>query len=297
MSISEKLILGTKPQHDYELIDSGEGKKLERFGSFVLSRPDPEALWELSKGKDIWQKADAEFIRKRKEVEWKKKKTLPVSWNIHFGGLTMEIRTTSFKHTGLFPEQLSNWQWMEKKITDANPPDGGPVKILNLFGYTGGASLVCAKAGAEVVHVDGSKTAIAWARKNAELSGLSDKPIRWILDDALAFVRREVKRGNRYDGILMDPPAFGHGPKGELWKIEEQLLELLELSKKLLSNKPLFFLINGYASGYSSVAFANNLTPLTEHFGGSIEIGELTIVESKSERLLPAGVFARWGVL
>lgn len=287
-------LLTLKPQKDYELIDSGDGKKLERYGDFVLSRPDPQALWKPHLPYGTWNKADAVFIRKGKEVEWKKKATLPESWNIDFGQLTFEIRPTTFKHTGLFPEQLENWTWMGRKIRNTLKTEDRPIKVLNLFGYTGGASLACAKSGAEVCHVDGSKMAIAWARKNQELSGLAEKPIRWILDDAMAFLKREVKRGNKYDGILLDPPAFGHGPSGEIWKIEENFDELITLCKAVLSDKPLFFLVNGYASGYSPIAYQNNLLPLVEKYGGEIEIGELSIEEAKTERLLPCGIFARW---
>lgn len=281
----------TGPQKDYELIDSGDGKKLERYGSYVLSRPDPQALWKPGRDKELWRDAHAVFIRDGKTASWKKSPTLPASWTIGFGGMTLEIRTSSFKHTGLFPEQLGNWEWLEKTIGKVS---GCTPKILNLFGYTGGASLACAKAGAEVCHVDGSKMAIDWARQNQKLSGLDDKPIRWILDDAVAFLRREIKRGNFYDGIIMDPPAFGHGPKGEIWKIEEQFTELMDLCMKVLSDQPILFLINGYASGFSPIAYQNNLLPLTEKFGGLIEIGELALAESNSTRLLPTGIFARW---
>jgi 23S rRNA (cytosine1962-C5)-methyltransferase len=283
------MILTTTAEKDYELLDSGNGLKLERYGSFVLSRPDPQALWQPLL-KNEWQSADAIFIRKGKHVEWKKKKTFPAAWPINFGGLTFEIRPSSFKHTGLFPEHRGSWEWMAKQIEKRKEP----TKVLNLFGYTGGATLACAKANAEVCHVDGSKMAIAWARKNQELSGLPEKPIRWILDDAVMFLKREVKRGNTYDAIVMDPPAFGHGAKGEVWKIEENFQELMELCFQVLSDKPLFFLINGYASGYSPIAYQNNLLPLTEKFGGEIETGELAIKESKSGRLLPCGIFARW---
>ena len=280
----------TKPQKDYELIDSGDGKKLERYGSYILSRPDPQALWKPGKGKEVWGEAHAVFVRDGKNASWKKTPDLPASWPIEFGGLVFEIRMSSFKHTGLFPEQLGNWTWLEDTLKTAKQAP----KILNLFGYTGGASLSCARAGAEVCHVDGSNMAIDWARKNQKLSGLDDKPIRWILDDALVFLRREVKRGIRYDGIIMDPPAFGHGPKGEVWKIEEQFTELMDLCMQVLSDNPTLFLINGYASGFSPIAYQNNLLPLTEKFGGSIEIGELAIEESDSTRLLPTGIFARW---
>lgn len=283
-------ILVTQPGKEYELIDSGKGEKLERYGSFVLARPDPQVLWQRGLSESRWKQADAIFIRKGKHTEWKKKKTLPESWPIIFGGLIFEIRPTTFKHTGLFPEQQANWEWMSQLITQAKRP----VSVLNLFGYTGGATLACAQAGADVCHVDGSKMAITWARKNQELSRLTDKPIRWILDDALVFLRREVKRGHMYDGIVLDPPAFGHGPKGEIWKIDEQFTELLNLCYQVMSHKPLFFLINGYASGYSPIAYRNNLEEIIKKHKGSIETGELTIAESKTNRLLPCGIFARW---
>lgn len=285
----------TKSQKDYELIDSGNGKKLERYGVYTLARPDPQALWLPKLPEGTWNKADAIFIRKGKTTDWKKKKDLPESWRINFGGLQMEIQTTTFKHTGLFPEQLFNWIWMEEEITQYKARNTKhKIKVLNLFGYTGGATLICAKAGAEVVHLDGSKLSIAWARRNQEQSGLSDKPIRWILDDALVFLKREVKRGNYYDGIIMDPPAFGHGPKGEVWKIEENFTELMELSRKVLSEDPIFFLINGYASGFSPIAYENNLKDIMSKYKGTIEIGELAIEENKTRRLLPSGIFARW---
>jgi 23S rRNA (cytosine1962-C5)-methyltransferase len=242
-----------------------------------------------------WAKAHAVFSRDSKNTGWELKKSLPEKWQINFGGLTLWIKPTSFKHTGLFPEQHSNWSWIQKHIEECkNKAPSEPIKVLNLFGYTGGASLAAAKAGAEVVHVDGSKSAIAWARENAEISGLNGKPIRWILDDAAAFVRREIKRGNTYDGIIMDPPAFGHGPKGEMWRIEESFLPFLEQCRQILSIKPLFFLVNGYASGYSAIAYRNNLEGLIKKYGGTIEMGELTIEEKNNHRLLPCGIFARW---
>ncbi len=285
----------THGEKNYSLLDSGDGEKLERYGEFVLARPDPQALWPKRLEKKEWGNADAIFVRSGKTTEWKKKKTLPKEWTIDFGGLLFEIRPTSFKHTGLFPEQLPNWDWMKEIITHyKSSRSNEKPKVLNLFGYTGGATLACAQAGAEVVHLDGSSMAITWARKNAALSGLADCPIRWILDDARGFLRREVKRGVRYDGIIMDPPSFGHGPKGELWKIEEHFGELLQLCKQVLSDEPLFFLINGYASGYSPIAYENNLKDLMKEWKGKTEIGELTIAEESSDRLLPAGIFARW---
>ncbi len=220
---------------------------------------------------------------------------MPPEWKVEFGGLTFVIKPGSFKHTGLFPEQLSNWEWVRDILTKSSLSSNNfAPNVLNLFGYTGGATLAAAKAGAEVTHVDASKTAVSWAKDNAEASGLADAPIRWMVEDVLVFVQREIKRGNTYDAIIMDPPAFGHGPKNELWKIEENLIDLVQLCQELLSDKPLFFLINGYAEGYSPLAFAYNLEPLVKKYGGEVECGELTIKESKSERLLPAGIFARW---
>ncbi len=265
-------------QPEYELLDCGNNYKLERYGKFVLSRPDPQALWPTDTS--TW-KPDAEFKDSwNKEIE---------PWSIDFGGLTLEIKLSPFKHTGLFPEQIVNWQWMEKLIIESKRS----IKVLNLFGYTGGASLICAKAGAEVTHVDASKSAITWANENAELSGLQDKPIRWILDDALAFVKKEVRRGVKYDAIVMDPPSFGRGAKGEVWKIEEGFLELINDCFSVLSDNPLFFVLNGYSAGYSAIAYEENLKPLQQKFGGQIEAGDLAIKDSKG-RLLPCGIVARW---
>ncbi len=288
------MILKTITTKDYELLDSGNGLKLERYGSVVFSRPDPEALWNRSLPRTTWDMADAIFIRRGTKTEWKLKPSVPAKWDIEFGGFKFIIRPTSFKHTGLFPEQLANWEWMEKCIEKNKSDYKEPIQVLNLFGYTGGATLACAKAGAEVCHVDGSKVAVAWARENAELSGLSDKPIRWIIDDVVMFLKREVKRGRKYDGILMDPPAFGHGPKDELWKIEENFLELMDLCKQVLSDDPLFVLINGYTAGYSPIAYQNCLSDIMRDLNGTIETGELVIEESQNKRLLPCGIFARW---
>lgn len=280
-------ILTAKPSQGYTLLDSGNNEKLERYGEYVFRRPDPQALWHKNNEK-LWESPDAEFSR-AKEAKWITNPSMPERFTIEYGGLKLYIRPTSFKHTGLFPEQAPNWDWMRDAIQTA----GRPIKVLNLFGYTGGATLACAQAGASVVHVDGSKVAIGWGQENAKLNELDSKPIRWILDDARAFVKREVKRGNTYDGILLDPPAFGHGPKRELWKIEDDLPELLDLCGQILSEKPLFFLLNGYAAGYSAIAYENNLKEIMANKGGSFEKGELAI-EEKSGRLLPAGIFARW---
>ena len=282
----------TQPSAGYELIDSGGEEKLERFGNVTLVRPDPQALWSKA-NPEAWNKASGVYVNESSEgnkTAGKWTGNIPTSWPIEFGGLTLIVKPTSFKHTGLFPEQLPNWEFVTREITQIT----GGVKVLNLFGYTGGATLAAAKAGAEVTHVDASKSAVAWARENAAASGLEDKPIHWIVEDVMTYVTREIKRGSKYDGIIMDPPAFGHGPKSEIWKIEEHLVELIGLCKQLLSDKPLFFLINGYAEGYSPLAFAYNLTDLKEKYGGEVTCGDLHIEEKGSGRLLPAGIFARW---
>jgi 23S rRNA (cytosine1962-C5)-methyltransferase len=292
-------ILTTTPEKDYELLDSGQGEKLERYGSIVIARPDPQALWKKGLDETSWQKAQAHFVKEtsahHSEVKaaWKLEKGVPKRWNIEFAGLQFVIKPAVFKHTGLFPEQRENWLWL-KEIIGAAKQNREKISVLNLFGYTGGATLAAASAGADVVHVDGSRSAITWARENADASQLTEKPIRWILDDARAFVEREVRRGNTYDGIIMDPPAFGRGPKGEVWKIEEHLLGLLNACQKLISRSPLFFLINGYASGYSALAYEHILSEVMKEHGGRIEIGELTIEEQSQKRLLPAGIFSRW---
>jgi|SRR6185503_7772453 len=282
-----RITLITQGIPDYELLDAGDGEKLERYGSVVLSRPDPQALWSKEHPQAFWDKADGRYVRSGSTGKWETKPNFPTEWEIGINNLRFFIRATSFKHTGLFPEQVSNWTWSQDLIKKSSKP----VNVLNLFGYTGAASLAAVQAGANVVHLDASKTAVSWARENANLSGLGEAPIRWIVEDVLSFVRREIKRGNTYDAIIMDPPSFGHGPGDELWKIEEDFTTLISLCKKLLSSDPLFFLINGYAAGYSSLAFAYNLSSLE---GGVIEHGDLTIAQSGSDRLLPCGIFARW---
>ena len=281
-------------ESSYELIDSGDGMKLERFGDFTFARPDPEALWKKSLPTSVWKKADASYVRSGAHGSWTKNEKLPKNWNIIYHGLTLELRPTSFKHVGLFPEQKIHWSWLENKIKiEIAKRNGSPVKVLNLFAYTGGASLVCARAGAEVTHVDSSDVSMLWARKNAEISGLSEKPIRWITDDVLAFLRREVRRKNTYDVIVMDPPSFGHGTKGSLWKIENNFYELMDLVQTVLSENPLAVVLNGYTAGYSPVTLRNNLMEIKKQYDGKIESGELLISEN-NERSLPSGVFARW---
>jgi 23S rRNA (cytosine1962-C5)-methyltransferase len=301
-------ILITPTEPDYELLSSGQNYKLERYGKFVIARPDGQAMWPADLNDGEWLQADATFKKSSgtggqdegvgDRGEWQIRNASELNnsseWQIKYGGLNLQIKLSPFKHTGLFPEQIINWQWMEKIVKNAVDAGKKP-KILNLFGYTGGATLICAKSGGEVTHVDASKSAITWANKNAELSGLADKPIRWILEDAASFVKRELRRGNKYDAIIMDPPAFGRGAKGELWKIEENFLPFFDDCLKLLSDQPIFVVLNGYSAGYSSITYARNLEPLIERFGGEIEHGELCIEEGNSQKkLLPCGIVARW---
>lgn len=279
---------------DYELIDSGDGEKLERFGpaesGVVLRRPDPEALWQKSKDENYWQEANLSFKRVgTRGGNWKHKGVIPESWVINYGGFKFKIIPTSFKHVGIFPEQIYNWNF----IKDIKSLKGK--RALNLFGYTGGATLACARSGMEVTHVDASKPVVEWAKENAKLNGLENEKIRFLIDDTMAFLKKEVKRGNKYDAIIMDPPAFGHGPEGEVWKIEDDFIKLMNLCLEVLNDSPSFFIVSGYASGYSKIVFENNLKVLVEKFGGKVESLEL-LIEENSPRgfFLPAGVTARW---
>ena len=287
------MILITPKEKEYELLDSGSGQKLERFGKFVLARPDKESLWNKNLDIKSWSGADFCFEREGQKTKWKIKSGLPKDWKINYSNLTFLLKPTSFKHVGLFPEQITNWQWMEK-IIQKETSRGKEIQVLNLFAYTGGATLICAKAGASVCHVDASKQSVNWARENAKLSGLENTSIRWIIDDVILFLKREIKRGRKYDAIIMDPPSFGHGPKDELWKIEEDFLVLMDMCKHLLSDKPIFFLINGYTAGYSSIVYENNLKEIFDNKKGLIERGELVIKQKDSNKLLPCGIFARW---
>lgn len=275
---------------DYELLDSGDGEKLERFGKYIVSRPDPQVLWSKQFPKE-WARADAFFTRSSENSGWEFRTKLPERWEIGFGDIKLWVKPTSFKHTGVFPEQQSNWKWVQDTIAAAR---GRQVSVINLFGYTGGATLAAARAGAAVCHVDSSKVAVTWARDNAGLSGLASKPVRWIVDDALVFLRREIKRGRKYDGVIMDPPIFGHGPNKELWKIEKDWLDLFDLAKQVLSSDPLFWLVSGYAAGYSHLAYRNNFLGFTKKHGGALHSGELGIHHAHDERILPAGIFVRW---
>ena len=276
----------------YKLIDSGDGEKLEQFAEFVLRRPDPQALYPKRLPVGEWEKADATFEIREGKGKWNKSKDIPDTWLTMIDDMTFSTTLGSFKHVGVFPEQESNWKWLKETITK-EVGEGKKVSVLNLFAYTGGATIACLSAGAEVVHVDASQGIVDVAVKNAELTGVKEKPVRWIVDDVKKFVAREIKRGNKYHGIIMDPPAYGHGPKKEVWNIEEHLVPLIQDAKELLHPETLFFLVNGYSAGYSPIAYANNLESLTNK-GGQVESGELVIPESEGTRALPAGMFARW---
>lgn len=279
---------------DYELLDSGENMKLERFGDIIVARPETQALWKKLRP-ELWEQAHAVFAFRDKKGAWDMKKPVPDSWELKWNDTRFTAALTGFKHTGIFPEQAQNWEWTKMQIEKLEQP-----KVLNLFGYTGIASVVAAQAGAFVTHVDASKQSLDWAHDNARRSGVSEDRIRWVLDDALAFVKREARRGASYDGIILDPPAFGRGAKGEVWKIEEAFPELLESLKEIFSNKPdSFFLLNGYAAGYAPRAFAQAVEstfPSTELGAGGIdgETGELFIQESSSKRVIPAGIYVRF---
>ncbi len=276
---------------DFEIVDCTEGEKLERWGEVLLARPDPQVLWNNPKG-NVWKKADARYTRSQSGGgSWDKPEMLKKQWQISYGELKFHIRPTGFKHTGLFPEQAVNWDYMADCIRDAKKP----VKILNLFAYTGGATLACAAAGANVCHVDASKGMVAWARDNAALSGLAERPIRWIVDDCVKFIEREIRRGNTYDGIIMDPPSYGRGPGGEVWKLEDQVYNLAELCSKLLREDSLFLLLNSYTTGLSAsvMEYLLGVTIAKEH-GGEVSSSEIGLPVKESGYILPCGSTAIW---
>lgn len=274
----------------YALLDSGAGEKLERFGEFVLVRPDPQALWRRRLGPEEWQRADLVFVRESdRGGRFERRGQAPpaAGWPLEFDGARFWIRPTPFKHVGVFPEQAANWRWTTERLRAAGPG----ARVLNLFGYTGVASLLARRAGAEVTHVDAARPALAWARENATLSGLGEEGLRWVLDDALVFARREARRGARYTGILLDPPHYGRGPKGEKWQLEDGLLPLLEACAALLAERS-FLVLSSYAVGYTAQSFWNLLA---EFEGGAVEAGELVLVEQGAGgRRLPCGLAARW---
>ena len=280
---------------DYEVLDTSGGEKLERWGEYILIRPDPQVIWNTPKNHKGWKSRNGHYHRSSKGGgEWEFF-DLPDEWSISYGSLTFRLKPFSFKHTGLFPEQAVNWNWFSEIIRDAMRSADRPVKVLNLFAYTGGATLAAAAAGAHVTHVDASKGMVGWAKENAQASGLGDAPIRWLVDDCVKFVEREIRRGNKYDGIIMDPPSYGRGPKGEIWKIEESIWPFLQLTAQILSEDALFFLINSYTTGLQPAVLSYMLnTAVAKSFGGHVEADEIGLPVTESGLVLPCGASGRW---
>ena len=278
---------------DYEVIDCSEGEKLERWGDYILLRPDPQVIWNTPKKNPSWKKLNGHYHRsKNGGGEWEFM-NLPQQWSINYKELTFNLKPFSFKHTGLFPEQAVNWDWFGDLIKEETPKR--EIKVLNLFAYTGGATVAAAKAGAKVTHVDASKGMVIWAKENAVSSGLADAPIRWLVDDCVKFVEREIRRGNKYDGIIMDPPSYGRGPKGEIWKLEEKIYSFIELTTKLLSDDALFFLINSYTTGIApSVLTYMVSNTVVKEFGGNVVSDEIGLPVSSNGLVLPCGASCRW---
>ena len=288
---------------DYEVIDTSAGEKLERWGKYILLRPDPQVIWNTPKTNPNWKKINAHYHRSQKGGgEWEFF-DLPEQWAIHYYDLTFHLKPFSFKHTGLFPEQAANWDWfsalIREEVSRRKKQSGSnnyePVKVLNLFAYTGGATCAAAKAGANVTHVDASKGMVTWAKENATASGLSDAPIRWLVDDCVKFVEREIRRGNHYDAIIMDPPSYGRGPKGEIWKIEEKIHSFIALCQQILTEKPLFFLVNSYTTGLAPAVLTYMIsTEIVSKHGGHVEAQEIGLPVTQTGLILPCGAAGRW---
>lgn len=275
---------------DYEVLDTSGGEKLERWGDYLLVRPDPQVIWNTPKDLPGWRKMNGHYYRSSKGGgEWEFF-DLPKQWEIAYKDLRFNLKPFSFKHTGLFPEQAVNWDWFSDKIKNA----GRPVKVLNLFAYTGGATLAAAAAGAAVTHVDASKGMVNWAKENAKSSGLEAAPIRWLVDDCMKFVEREIRRGNHYDGIIMDPPSYGRGPKGEIWKIEDSIYDFIKLCTQILSDAPLFFLVNSYTTGLAPAVLTYMLSTEMKRFGGHVDSQEIGLPVTKTGLVLPCGASGRW---
>ena len=275
---------------DYEVIDCSKGEKLERWGDYILVRPDPQVIWDTPRKEKGWHKMNAHYHRSKKGGgEWEFF-DMKQQWSIHYRNLTFQLKPFSFKHTGLFPEQAANWDWFSELIKKA----GRPVKVLNLFAYTGGATIAAAAAGASVTHVDASKGMVTWAKENAASSGLADAPIRWIVDDCVKFVEREIRRGNHYDAIIMDPPSYGRGPKGEIWKIEESIHPLVKLCAQLLVDRPLFFLINSYTTGLQPAVLSYLIGTELKRFPGKVTADEIGLPVSSNGLTLPCGASGRF---
>lgn len=277
---------------DYELIDASDGERLERWGNVILIRPDPQIIWTTERKNPLWKKANARYIRSNKGGgSWQEYKKLPAQWSINYGELIFNIKAMGFKHTGVFPEQAVNWDFVSKKIIN----EKREIKVLNLFGYTGCATLSCMEAGATVCHVDASKGMVQWAKENSQSSNIADKPVRWIVDDCVKFVQREIRRGNKYDGIIMDPPSYGRGPGGEVWKLEEQLYSLVELCRQVMTDEPLFFILNSYTTGLSPAVMEYLLGVLLKSkFGGKVSSDEIGLKVTETGFVLPCGSTAIW---
>jgi len=277
--------------NDYEVIDTSGGEKLERWGNYTLVRPDPQVIWDTPKTNPLWRKFDARYSRSNTGGgHWSQHK-LPERWQVRYGNLTFNVKPMNFKHTGVFPEQAANWDFIQDTIRHA----GRPVSVLNLFAYTGGATLAAAAAGANVCHVDAAKGMVAWAKENAKSSGLEDRPIRWIVDDCAKFVEREIKRGRKYDAIIMDPPSYGRGPSGEIWKLEENLFPFVKMVAGVLSDDPLFVIINSYTTGLAPSVLGYILdTVVTTRFGGGSQCQELGLPVTDTGLVLPCGSTGRW---
>lgn len=279
---------------DYELLDTSDGERLERWGNYILIRPDPQVIWKGKKEHKLWNKADGIYRRSNSGGGSWVKNNVPEKWTIEYGDLTFNLKPMGFKHTGLFPEQAANWDWFSKLITERKK-QGKSVKVLNLFAYTGGATAAAAKAGAEVVHVDASKGMVLQAKENLASSGLADAPVRYIVDDCRKFVEREIRRGNKYDGIIMDPPSYGRGPGGEVWKLEDAVCDFVSLCEKVVSDDPLFMLINSYTTGLSPLTMGYVLdVEIVKKHGGKAETGELALPVTQTNSYLPCGASARW---
>ena len=283
--------------NDYEVIDTSAGEKLERWGDYILVRPDPQVIWNTPHKVREWKQKNGHYHRSNKGGGQWEFFDLPEQWEISYGNLKFHLKPFHFKHTGLFPEQAVNWEWSGNLIREAKKKNPGKeIKVLNLFAYTGGATVACADAGAAVTHVDASKGMVTWAKENAAASGLANAPIRYLVDDCVKFVEREIRRGNHYDAIIMDPPSYGRGPKGEIWKIEEKIFPLVQLCTKVLADKPLFFLINSYTTGLQPAVLSYMLNlELKSRFGGTVEADEIGLpVRGKQGLVLPCGASGRW---
>lgn len=282
----------TSKWKDYELLDCSCGERLERWGNVTLIRPDPQVIWKTPKKHPAWKRADAVYHRSNSGGgNWEVKNKIPPFWSIDYGNLTFNVKTMGFKHTGIFPEQAVNWDYTAELIKNA----GRPVKVLNLFAYTGGATVACLKAGAQVVHVDASKGMVQWAKENAAASGVADRSVRWIVDDCVKFVQREIRRGNKYDIIIMDPPSYGRGPGGEIWKLENEVYSFVELCTQVLSDDPIMVLINSYTTGLSPAVMQYILGSLVKpKFGGKVESDEIGLPVTQTGMVLPCGASAIW---